>query len=67
MKWTKKGDAFRASEGPFIANVAPKGDGRWNWEVFADAQDNPTATGVRSSLGGAKSAAELFIQRSGRV
>lgn len=65
--WTKSGDGSTVVVGPFVANVMPKGDGRWNWEVFADDAVNPQATGIASSLGAAKTAAEQLVKRSGRV
>lgn len=68
LAWTKEpANAWKGVEGPFVAHVSPKGDGRWDWKVFADAGPNPTATGVRPSLGAAKTACENFVQRSGRV
>jgi hypothetical protein len=65
--WKKKNDGFTVTVGPFVANVMPKGDGRWNWEVFADNARGSQATGVASSIGAAKTAAEMLIKRSGRV
>ena len=65
--WTKKGEGFTASVGPFVANVKPKGDGRWTWEIFADEARGSQASGVGSSKGAAQTAAEQFIKRSGRV
>jgi hypothetical protein len=68
LAWTKQpADAVRAAAGPFVANVSPKGDGRWNWAVYADGSANATATGIASSLGAAKTACEQFVKRSGRV
>jgi hypothetical protein len=67
LKWAKQGTGWSAAEGPFAMTATPKGDGRWDWAVFADAGVNPTATGVRSSVGAAKTAAEQFVARSGRV
>lgn len=65
--WRKKDNGFTVSVGPFVSNVMPKGDGRWTWEVFADNATSSQATGVGSSTGAAKTAAENYIQRSGRV
>jgi hypothetical protein len=65
--WTKKYNGFTVTVGPFVANVMPKGDGRWIWEVFADAATGPQASGVASNAGAAKTAAEQLIKRSGRV
>lgn len=69
MKWTKNkgGDGWFVAEGPFVAKVLPKGDGRWVWDVLADGNTNALASGVRPSLGGAKTAVELYFKRSGRV
>ncbi|MBX3216744.1 MAG: hypothetical protein KF850_32210 [Labilithrix sp.] len=68
MSWTKSaGDRWSACLGPFLSKVAPKGDGRWSWQVFRDEADNPTATGIASSLGAAKTAAEQLVRRSGVV
>jgi len=67
VTWKKQGDAWRGTEGPFVADVSSKPDGRWDWKVFADAAPNPTAVGVRASLGAAKTACEQFVKRSGRV
>ncbi len=67
IEWIKKGTGFTVTVGPFVANVVPKGDGRWSWEVFADAADAPQASGVRSSAGAAKTAVEQLVKRSGRV
>ena len=53
--------------GPFVANVMPKGDGRWTWEIFADDARSSQASGIGSSKGAAKTAAEQYIKRSGRV
>ncbi|MBX3204445.1 MAG: hypothetical protein KF764_05220 [Labilithrix sp.] len=68
MTWTKAaGDLWSARLGPFLSKVAPKGDGRWTWQVFRDETENPTATGIASSLGAAKTAAAQFVGRSGLV
>lgn len=63
LTWSKAGDAWTCSVEPFVAKVSPKGDGRFNWQVFKGG-DNPTASGVASSLGAAKTAAEQFVKRS---
>jgi hypothetical protein len=65
--WRKKDNGFTLSVGPFVANVMPKGDGRWTWEVFADNATGSQATGVGSSTGAAKNAVEQYVKRSGRV
>ena len=68
MTWTKEAkDHWSARVGPFLVKVAPKGDGRWAWQVFRDSAPNPTATGIRASLGAAKTATEQFVKRSGLV
>lgn len=65
--WKKKGEGFTATVGPFVANLMPKGDGRWTWEIFADDARSSQATGVGSSKGAVQTAAENYIKRSGRV
>ena len=66
MKWTKEaGDRWTARVGPFLLKVEPKGDGRWNWQVFRDPAPNPTATGIAASRGAARTATEQFVKRSG--
>jgi hypothetical protein len=66
--WTKQpGNALKGVRGPFVAHVTPKGDGRWNWQIFADDAQNPLAAGVSVSAGAAKTKCDQFIQRSGRV
>jgi hypothetical protein len=67
LAWKKKDSGFTVTIGPFVANVMPKGDGRWNWEVYSDNATGPEATGVRSSAGAAKTAVEQLVKRSGRV
>ncbi len=67
VSWTQQGDAWSGAEGPFIMKLGPKGDGRWNWEIFADGSENALARGVVNSLGAAKTACERFVARSGRV
>jgi hypothetical protein len=67
LQWSKAaGDVWSFAVGPFTAKVAPKGDGRWNWQVFQGGA-NPTAQGVASSLGAAKTATENFVKRSGLI
>jgi hypothetical protein len=68
MKWSKSaGDVWTWRGGPFSLRVSPKGDGRWTWAVFSGEAQNPTATGIGSSLGAAKSTAEQFVKRSGLI
>jgi hypothetical protein len=71
MQWTKKpgtkkpGEEWSASAGSLSLELRPKGDGRWNWQIFNGNQTNPMAAGVASSLGAAKTVAEQFAKRSG--
>jgi hypothetical protein len=67
MKWTKDGAGWicRVAEGVFTMKVQPKGDGRWNWEVYPQGKDRTIAGGVVSSLGAAKTISENFVNRSG--
>lgn len=68
VTWKKsERDVLTAEVGPFSVKVQPKGDGRWTWEVRDRDKPNPMATGVGASLGAAKTAAEQFVVRSGRV
>jgi len=48
----------------FTMKVAPKGDGRFTWAVFAGEATNPAATGIAQNLGGAKATAEQYLKRS---
>jgi hypothetical protein len=68
MEWTRAaGDRWiRAAspEIPFKLEVAPKGDGRWTWKVFARDAVNPMATGIARNLGAAKSVSEQLATRS---
>jgi hypothetical protein len=47
----------------FTLKIAPKGDGRWAWSVFAGTADGPMATGLANSLGAAKNTAEQLLKR----
>ena len=68
MKWSKNtGDVWTTDAGPYRVTIDPKGDGRWNWTIVNSGKPNPEATGVRPSLGAAKSACELYVKRSGHV
>jgi len=69
MKWRKNtgSDLWTTSAGPYTVKVEPKGDGRWNWTIINGDKPNPEATGVRPSLGAAKTAVELYVKRSGHV
>lgn len=66
--WNKgAGDQWSAQQGPFALRVAPKGDGRWTWQIFRDNKTNAEASGVATSLGAARTAAENFVKRSGLI
>lgn len=66
MDWTKAPkDHWSCQAGPFSLKVGPKGDGRWNWQVFKEGTANAVASGVAASLGAAKTATEQFAKRSG--
>jgi hypothetical protein len=68
LKWTKKPvDLWSATAGPLAVAIQPKGDGRWNWQIFKADAMNPMATGVANSLGAAKTVVEQFVNRSGLV
>ena len=65
----KKGAAgeLTAQVGPLLLKVSEKGDGRWDWQVWNGPARNPMATGIGSSKGAAKTAAEQLAKRSGLV
>jgi hypothetical protein len=69
MEWSKTArDQWQCEVPPdarFIVKARIKGDGRWTWEVFAGAAENPTASGIVNSLGAAKNASEGFLKRAG--
>jgi hypothetical protein len=70
MKWTKDGAGFICVVAPdaiFTMKVQPKGDGRWNWEVYPQGGDRTVAGGVVNSLGAAKTISENFVKRSGKI
>jgi len=68
MKWSKgQGDVWSGIAGPFALRVQPKGDGRFTWQIVESPAKNPSASGVASSLGAAKTACEQYVKRSGRV
>ena len=71
MKWTKGAvDQWICRVPPnarFTLKTLAKPDGRWSWEVFSGAADSPMATGIVSSFGAAKNAAEQFLKRAGYV
>lgn len=65
IRWTKTGEGSTAHAGPFVMKLLPKGDGRWTWTVWKGETPNPAATGVASSQGAARTAAENYVNRSG--
>lgn len=68
VTWSKQtADAVQGAAGPFVAKLTKKGDGRWDWKIWADGAENPLAQGVSVSAGAAKTKCEQFIERSGRV
>jgi hypothetical protein len=68
MKWRKNhSDVWSAQVGPYAIKIEPKGDGRYAWTITNGGKPNPEATGVRPSLGAAKTACEQFVNRSGHV
>ena len=68
LSWSKPGgDTQTGKEGPFVAKLAKKGDGRWDWKIFADGAESPLAAGVSTTVGQARTKCEQFIARSGRV
>jgi hypothetical protein len=68
VTWSKPvGNTLDGTAGPFVVRLARKGDGRWDWKIFADGADSPLAAGVSPSVGAAKTKCEQFIGRSGRI
>jgi hypothetical protein len=72
IKWikagsVKAGEVKVASAGPFTMKVEPTGDGRFTWGIWSGDTPNPAATGVASSFGAARAAAENYVNRSGHV
>ncbi len=71
MQWTKTGrDQWICQVPPdarFTLKASIKGDGRWSWEVYAGAAEDPMATGIVGSLGAAKNAMEGFLKRAGHL
>ena len=65
INWTKKsGDVWSGRAGPLVLTIQPKGDGRWTWQVFDEGNPNPMASGVATSLGGAKNVVDQFVKRT---
>jgi hypothetical protein len=68
VSWSKiTAERVRGSAGPFAVEVTRKGDGRWDWKIFADGAESPLAAGVSPTVGAAKTKCEQFVARSGRV
>ena len=68
VTWSKgTADRHEGTAGPFVARLARKGDGRWDWKIYADGAENPLAAGVSSTAGAAKTKCEQFVSRSGRI
>lgn len=71
MHWTKvSGEEWTCRVPPdarFTLKALATQDRRWQWEVFTGPADRPNATGLVSSLGAAKNAAELFLKKAGHV
>ena len=69
MKWrtdaTGRLTCVVPPDGHLTLRIAPKGDGRWTWEVVAKGAASAMATGVTTSLGAAKNVAEQFAKRAG--
>jgi hypothetical protein len=70
MQWEKDGTGWICRVPPdaiFTMKVKPKGDGRWNWEIYPQGRDHTIASGTAAALGAAKATAENFAKRSGLV
>jgi hypothetical protein len=70
MLWKKNGTGYVCLVDPdatFTMKVAPKGDGRWTWEVYPQGGPRTIAGGIVSSLGAAKTICENFANRSGKI
>ncbi|MFO0737469.1 MAG: hypothetical protein U0270_16375 [Labilithrix sp.] len=68
VTWGKPtSDSLEGKAGPFVIRLSRKGDGRWDWKIFADGADSPLAAGVSVSVGASKTKCEQFVARSGRV
>lgn len=67
IKWTKAGEVSTARVGPLVMKVQPKGDGRWMWSIWSGDTPSPAATGVASSFGAARAAADNYASRSGHT
>jgi hypothetical protein len=69
VTWSKKKtpDALEGSAGPFVVKLNRKGDGRWDWKIWADGAENPLAAGTSPTEGAAKTKCDQFIGRSGRI
>jgi hypothetical protein len=68
VNWSKgTKEAVDGAVGPFVVRLNRKGDGRWDWKIFADGAENPLAAGVSPTVGAAKTKCEQFVTRSGRI
>jgi hypothetical protein len=67
IQW-KRGlnEAWSGAAGPFEVMIEHKADGRWAWQIFKNG-GRASASGVASSLGGAKNVTEGIVKRSGLV
>ena len=67
MKWIEEPKGHWVGQDPgrrFRIEVSPKGDGRWDWRVFADKATGAMASGIARNLGAARSVAEQFVARN---
>ena len=68
VSWSKAtAESLRGAAGPFAVELKRKGDGRWDWKIFADGKESPLAAGVSPTMGAARTKCEQFIALSGRV
>lgn len=68
MQWRQHpNDTWITRAGPYVVTIKKTGDGRFGWSIVSGDKPNPEATGVRTSLGAAKTACENFVKRSGHV
>ena len=68
VRWSKgTAEKVTGAAGPFTVEVTRKGDGRWDWKIFADGAVSPLATGISATIGAAKTKCDQFVARSGRV
>jgi hypothetical protein len=68
VSWSKRtAERVCGTAGPFTVDVTRKGDGRWDWKIFADGAESPLAAGISPTVGAAKTKCEQFVARSGRI